>query len=233
MKKKVLKIIGIIFAVILYIALTFFIIIEHIMYKDNLENNDLEKYNNMIENIVLKENVNITHKIANEYITFNELKIRNDFKNFTKEIDEEDSNRVVFKFEDINNKRLVSFTIDICYGTINASYSSEFVDKYNIKNDIDYINVLKNYDFEETRFNYKKVSENGDATIGAESYSLEDTHYNVVEGDYTGLITNEEFSMQKIVYLYKNNNTYILTFNGLGYFTNEQIYDLISTVIIE
>ncbi|MGN0992973.1 MAG: hypothetical protein ACI4PE_03540 [Bacilli bacterium] len=233
MKKKVLKIIGIIFVVILYTIITNVIIIEHVMYKDNLENNHLEQYNNMIENIVLKENVDITHKIANEYVTFNELKIRNDFKDFTKEIDEENPTRVVYKFEDINNKQLVTFEIDTYEETINASYSSEFIEKYNIKNDIDYINVLKNYDFEKTRFNYKKLSENGDATVGAESYSSKETHYNIITGDYTGLIKTEEYSLKKIVYLYQNNKTYELTFNGFGYFTDEQIYDLISTIIIE
>lgn len=231
MKKKVLKTIGIIFSVILYISLTFFIIIGHIMYQNNLENNNLERYNNLIKNIVLKENINITYKVVNNYIAFNELKIKNDFKDFTKKIDEE-NNAVVYQLEDIKNKKMISFEIEIYDETINASYSPDFIEKYKIKNDIDYINTLKNYHFEETRFNFKKSSENDDAILGADSYSNDGTYYNVIKGDYIGLIINEEYSMKKTVYLYKNNKTYILTFNGFGYFTDQQIYDLISTVVI-
>ena len=233
MKKKVLKIIGIIFAAILYIVLTFFIIIGYIMYQDSFANNHLEYYNNLIENIVLKENINIIHKPANEYITFKELKIRNDFKDFTKKINEEDSTYITYQFEDIPKKRLVTFEIEVYDETINASYSSDFLEKYSIKNDIDYINVLKNYHFKETKYNYKKLLENDDAITGAEYFSDEGTYYNIIEGDYIGLIINEEYSSEKIVYLYKNNKTYVLRFYGFGYFTNEQIYDLISTVIIE
>lgn len=44
-----------------------------------------------------------------------------------------------------------------------------------------------------TRFNYKKLSENVDASMGAESYSSEKTHYNIITGDYTGLIKTEEY----------------------------------------
>ena len=223
--KKVFKIIGIVLLFVLFIFLTN-VVLGYIIV--GYSNNTSEYYYNLVDDIVLKEDINVVHKDADDYIIFNNLKIRNDFSDFEKEVDEE-SNTLFYELKDVKNRRFVSFSISLSDDSINASYTSDFIEKYDIKNDIDYIRVLKEYDFQGVH----KMLENEDAIMGAESYSRDGISYNIIKGDLQGLIENEEFSMKKFIYLYDDNQTYLLMFNGLGYFTDVQIYDLISTIVIE
>ncbi|MBQ6546534.1 MAG: hypothetical protein IJL74_00870 [Bacilli bacterium] len=236
--KKVLKVIGIILALVLYSIAVNAIIAGCLAFKDSLQHNSKEKFDSLISSIVFKDSINISHKEVNDYLVFDDFKIRNDFKNFEQsDSSSDDSIKYAnYIYKDVKNRILVSFDIDISEDNsqINGSYNSDFINKYNITNDIDYIKALKEYEYKDFVLSYNKWLLNEGAMLGAEGYSLtqEGDYYRIIEGDYSGLAKHSPSETSTVVYLYGNNKTYKLTFNSLGYFTDEDIYDLISTVVI-
>ncbi len=230
MKKKVFKIIGAIILGLLYIFLVNMIIYQIDEYCTIVGNNKEEDYKELVEKIIIKEDINIEYKDANDYIQFKDLEIRNDFKNFKQYY--EDENSVSYEYNDIKNSRAIYFEIKVNDSLVNGSYSSTFLEEYNIKNDIDYIKVLKEYKYFKTKTNYSKLEYNEEARRGAEYYALENGYYNKLIGNQSGLIKHDINENETTVYIYHNDKTYELDFVGTEYFSDSNIYDLISTIKI-
>ena len=228
--KKVFKVIGVIILGLLYILVVNMIIVQVSEYHILAGNNKEEDYQKIIEKIVVKDDVIINHKTANDYITLKDLKIRNDFKNFKQTYKEEDY--VSYEYKDLKNKIIVCFKMEVNDWLVNASYSSTFLEKYNITNDMEYIKVLKEYKYFKTKINYKKLEYNAEARRGADSYYLDDGYYNPLTGYYKGFIKHDIKEDKTVVYIYHNDETYELHFEGTKFFSDSYIYDLISTVEI-
>ncbi len=257
MKKK--KIIYIT-ALIVLLVLTFFcyrrfvvFYYDHYYYIEHSWN--VDRINTVDKPLInIEKTVTLTNKKVNndEYLTYKNVKIRNDFSNFEKTDVSADMAIYSFKDEKDQNREMLfwispfkkTFVDYIKYEEDNfdsKEISKEkviaFLEKNNITNDIELIKLLeenknmKNNIFtsvskmkENLLINYLQIEFLGSYT--------ENRDVILINGDYTGYIL-EDTNNTKTAYLIKDNKRYAFLFLGKDYFTDEYIYELLSTVVIE
>jgi len=178
-----------------------------------------------------------TNKLnENEYITFNNIKIRNDFKNYEKT---NKDNEVTYR----NNNNIMNIIIssqtyidklntkeveDKIYKTIDIK---KILNKNNIKNDIDLFRYISNYKFNSNN-------------IFASLYKIKESYFakyisiailpdlsspiTFLNGSYNGYIFNVNDNFKQVNIL-KDDKVY--TFNFSGY-DDKYIIDLLNTVVI-
>ncbi len=183
----------------------------------------------------------INHKDTKEYLTYNDIKIRNDFKNY---VYEEDENTYVLynKEDDIVNMFSI-FEVDTLINAFieydNAVLSTKTLTKYlndnNINNDMDLMEHISNYKKDINFF-----SSNKDIRI---NYYLNNftkdilpfvTEYKTISGDYEGCILynlNYEEDVAIDIMLFYKNRRFVLSFIGEE-FEENKIIDLIGTVVL-
>lgn len=248
MKKIGLKKILIYIFLLLVIVFISYIGIKLLLFKINT-NKEEGDYADLISSLIYSEedyydissglNIanyqNITFKESNDYLTFENVKIRNDFENYKFVNTYKDDNiKEITYGEDVNG---VSFSIGILKGNIN-SYSafSNFFEEKGITTDVGYIEYIKNYEYKQTNIfsNYENFKNNTIVYYGAETYfnTLGD-NITLIKGDYDGLIGEPTSNGVIIAYLYKDNQTYAFTFYKTLNLDKNDIIDLISTIIIE
>lgn len=199
--------------------------------------------------IVLSDNYTIkTNEIdENDYLVFDNIKMKNVFDEFTKYEDETNTLKYIQRFDDnklnkaiyigadsqfvdilLNNKLEVfsmNFTIE------DPKYIKKVFDKNNIKNDIDLVNYfVKHYKDKTTFFNtISKQKEvyfmNTIANIIVPSLN----NINLIDGDYEGFVFNA--NSVKEISIIKDNKKYYFTF--IGDYEEEFIQDFMNTVVIE
>ncbi|MBQ7140240.1 MAG: hypothetical protein IJO32_01900 [Bacilli bacterium] len=244
--------------IILVVSSLFLLVLGYFEYKIfNLyyyDTNDImeEQYVNFLNNLENKNTITInTNLNVDDYLTFKNIKIRNDFEEF-KKIDESNDvlEYVKYVLYDENEKGQAGFVFGISdtyvnmlkedvsvYGSdikkINDSGLEEFFNENNINNDIELFEYLKNNkDVKNNIFTSVKQMKNNYTIHLLSSIafpSLE--NYTLIEGDYVGYIFNS--NKLKEVNIIKNNKRYIFSFINLDYFNEKYINELLNTVIID
>lgn len=223
------------------------------LYYYNIDTIKEEQYVNFLNNLEKKNTITInTNLKVDNYLTYKNIKIRNDFEEF-KKIDESNHMLEYVKYvlydENENAKAGLVFGVSDTYVNmfkedvsvygndikkINDSGLKEFFKENNITNDIELFEYLKNNkDVKNNIFTSVKQMKNNYTIHLLASIafpSLE--NYTLIEGDYTGYIFNS--NKVKEVSILKNNKRYIFTFINVDYhFNDTYINELLNTIIID
>ncbi|MBQ8902659.1 MAG: hypothetical protein IJY87_06365 [Bacilli bacterium] len=253
MKENKGLIIGIIIVVVVVFIGGFFGTKIFYLNKYNISRVTNEEYQEHKEKLQIKDSITIkTQKLQeNDYISFNDIKIKNEFEKFEiLESSTDDHLKYVLKE---NDKVIASFwfgattesLVDILsddftlYGwtqehlSLNKEERIRFFEKYNIENDVDLIKFLSAYEYKEnnlfTRTN--KMKENYFVKFITSFLMSLGESVTLIDGDYEGYILN--MYENKEAYIIKNNKKYVFTFLKTDYFNDEYIKELLNTVIIE
>ena len=247
MKKKSIVLIGItiLLLVIGFIAYKFFN-----MYYYNI--NNLTDYNIMIKGLDFKNTIIVDSKEIEEneeYLSFENILVRNDFKEFTilekqedfiKYVlrDENDEVKAAFFIgEDYSYKKLFENSVSV-FGyeekNINTNGLKEYLEKNNIQDDIDLFKFIKKD---------SKVKNNVFTSTKTmkDRYSLHTLFYisfpsvkniTLIEGDYNGYILNINEDIKEVS-IVNGDKRYIMTFVKKDYFDYNYIKELLNTVKIK
>ena len=194
-----------------------------------------------VVNIKNEGSVVIKHKEVKDYLKYNGVKIRNDFKKYTYE--EDDDSYILYNKEDDIVNMFAVYDVDTLLNIFieydNSLINKDKVEKYlkdnNINNDMELLNYIEKYK-QDINFFSKDFDIKMDYYI--KKY-VEDVlplaeEYKVIEGDYTGIIVygnsyEEEKSID--VLLFEDNRRIVLTFIGMD-INEKNILDLVGTVVI-
>ncbi len=211
--------------------------------------NAYSDYEELINGLTIKDTITIKTQNTTDYLTFGDIKIRNDFKKFKKQDnDVKDFDR--YTLNTFSSRAITYFGMgtgmtyvdmlkaDKTYFSDNGNSLGDFdfekfLKKNNINNDIELFEyLLENKDIKNNIFTSTKKMK--------ESYNIKNfasvalpllNNITIINGDYVGYIFNTD--KYKEVSILKNNIRYIFVFMDTYYFTDDVIKDLLNTVIIE
>ena len=233
MKKKknvVLVVVGILLLVCLYFGYKGFNLFYY-----NVDRITTQDYDDFISQFTIKDTMTINHKNveSNDYLEYQNIKIRNDFKDFEKleQTTGETSLKLILKDE--NEKTKSSFWMSVAdtyvnllkldkslFGTedkrITNTDLANILEKNKINNDIELFKYLEK----------QKDIKNNIFTSAKEMDSI-----TLINGDYQGYIFNLKNNMKEVSIL-KNGKRYVFMFLNTTYFTDEKINDLLNTIVI-
>ena len=194
-----------------------------------------------VVNIKNEGSVVIKHKEVKDYLKYNGVKIRNDFKKYTYE--EDDNSYILYNKDDDIVNMFAVYDVDTLLNIFieydNSLISKEKVEKYlkdnNINNDMELLDYIENYK-QDINFFSKDFDIKMDYYI--KKY-VEDVlplaeEYKKIEGDYNGIIiysNNYEEEKSIDVLLFEDNRRIVLTFIGID-INEKNILDLVGTVVI-
>lgn len=211
-------------------------------------NNDIAEYQEFIKGIQISNTLTIkTDKQAEDYLEFNDIKIKNEFSNFEKKEEQNefvkyvlyDENGVVKAsmwlgvtetYVDLFKQENVVFGIDD--GKIQDVSKVKLLEKRKIKNDIDLFKYLEQDKGKSTIFT--SVSNMKDYYTLQSFMAIVLPNMNnitLINGDYDGYILNLKGDYKEVNIL-KNGKRYVLTFIGLEYFNDNYINELINSIVI-
>jgi len=250
--------------IIIAIAILLFVTIGgYFAYKGvnlyNYTSNDainLEEYDELMNSVKI-EGTNTIKKVnipEEEYLAFQNMKIINEFKELQK-MDEGKDKYVRYSLRDDNDKLISSFAMGADYSFIEMFKSSEIsimgveksyfekIDRAsilknnNIKTDIELIQyILNNKDRKSNIFtSIKDMQEIYSLQLFA-SIMLSKSTITLLDGDYTGYITNLDSSSGHIreYSILHNNRKYFFQFVWpTDYFSEESISEMINTIVID
>lgn len=249
MKKK--NILFILIAVI-------FIIVAFICYKGfnlyyyNVDNMTTVDYEDFIKGFKITNTVSIKNMEleTEKYLTFNNMKIRNDFEQFQKLDDQVTVDSIKYVLYDENDKLKASLWMSKTdtyvkllatdlrlFGTedkrITNTNLRDFLKKNNINSDIELFAYLeKNKDIKNNIFtSTKEMKENYTIHFITSVIMPLIESITLIEGDYEGYIFNLPNNIKEVTIL-KNNERYLFTFICLDYFTDDYIVQLLNTINI-
>ncbi len=238
MKKRYIVLIGILLVLILgYIS--FKTVCLYYYNPKQINKNDFEKLKN---GLVFKDNIIIkTNKDVTDYLEKDNIKIRNDFKDFT--LKENwyvlNNSKVAFALNGATETYL-DYLKAQDVNVYNASLKNtkvndriQFLKENNLNNDIDFFKYMHKQDFPTfnilTSVNKMKSIYSVYLMFNIMIPSI--NYINEIKGDYHGYILN--LDNIKEVSILKNNKRYILTFIGNDYFTLNYVKELLNTIVIE
>ena len=247
MKKKNLVYI---FVVLLILVGAYFGYKGFNLYYYNINNITLDEYEKFIEGFKVKNTVEINNIKTDDYLIFNNIKIRNDFKKFEKidynhEAKDFERYKVTYKDDKVaaffigttdTYVKLLSSNFD-AYGVndirLKKNNVIEILKEENITNDIELFSYLrKNKDVKSNIFTSVKDMQNNFAIHYLLAVMLPSVNnITLIEGDYSGYIFN--MNSNREVSILKNNKRYIFTFINTDYFTDEYIKELLNTIVID
>ncbi len=251
MKKK--KMFLIITVVLLIVGVYFGYKIFNLYYY-NLNSITVEQYEGLINGLSTKNIMTIkTNTLPDaEYLSHNNIKVKNDFENF-KKLDNSNSTDDFVKYVlyDDDDKVISSFwmgTTDMyidmfeadvtIYGADDKQFKNidfkKFFEKNNITNDIELFKFLvKNKDVENNIFTSVNAIKNKYSIQLLSTIALPKMDsLTLINGDYTGYIFNLGSTLKEVSLL-KHNKRYIFTFIGLDYFTDDDINEILNSVVID
>ncbi len=224
-------------------------ILTFIGYKLYLLNKyDLAKVDidNIINTYASKEIVKPKLKYVDNYLEIGNLKIRNDFEDF----EEQNINLPLEYYKNLTLKEKncgITFTIsnslmmDTFYSELVAlnneddSFDIErfqFLKQNKIENDLDLINLLSEKDnFRNNIFSSSANIKGAYSTLKLIKDYFKPKKVILIDGEYKGYMFIIENGIKEL-HILDNNKMYNILFYG-EYFTNDYIYDLLDTIIIE
>lgn len=251
MKDKKSLWVGIIIVVIVVFIGGFFGTKIYYLHKYNIVSVSDEEYFNYRDKLKVDNTINIKSKNLNEneYITFKNIKVRNDFENFEVLDSSDDQIRYVLNK---NDKVEASFWYGITTDSLVYSLSNEFSlfgfedeninlsveerkeffkDK-NINNDIDLIKYLGTYEYKKNNLftSTRKMKDNYFTKFITTFLIGGGNNITVIDGNYAGYIINMADTRE--AYIFKNNKKYVFTFINNDYFSDDYVEELLNTVVI-
>lgn len=202
----------------------------------------------------LNHTITITHHevASNDYLEFQNIKIRNDFKNYEKlNFDAEiETTSPKFVLKDENGEVMKAFWMGstdtyvyllsadkTLYGTedkrITNTNLTNILEKNNIHDDIELFSYLSNSkNIQNNIFtNVKKMKENYAIQSIMSIIMPTPNNITLINGDYKGYIFNFENNMQEVSIL-KNNKRYVFDFKNNNHLTDEYLSDILGTIEI-
>ena len=190
-----------------------------------------------IENAIKINSKKLTEK---DYLQFKEVKIKNDFKNFNKE---EQDNSVVYTNKEKNSQITISINstyLDFYYlvesdleGVDNKNTNFQdridYLKKNNITNDLELFDFLASDNYKKNIFTSIKDLKGNYATYLVAQIMVPQ-EITSISGDLNGYI-REKDNIKEINIL-KNNKRYMFMLIG-DYFNEDKIIDLLNTIVIE
>ena len=246
-KKSILVISFIIILIIVYFSYKGFN-----LYYYNVNNITQDSKNN-VEQFNISGTITIKHSSVevNEYFEYQNMKIRNDFKDYSR-LDqniENSSPKLILKNQDNNTTK--SFWMGIAdtyvdmlkadktlFGTGDKRISnidfSNVLKNNNINNDIDLFNYLsKQKDIKSNIFtSVKEMKENYTIQFMVSVIMPTVDSITLINGDYDGYIFNIKNGMKE-VNIIKDNKRYVFMFIDETDLNDEYLKDILSTIVIE
>jgi hypothetical protein len=223
------------------------------LYYYNINNITTENYQKFIDGLKITNNITINSEKLNDsqYLTFKNIKVKNEFSNFQKLDNQYSEDTIKYVLYDENDKIKASFWmsttssyVDIfktnktLFGTederITNTDLSDFLEKNNINDDIELFQYLeKNKDVKNNIFtSVKQMKENYTIQFMASVVMPKIEGITLIDGDYKGYILNVSEDIKEVSIL-KNNERYVFLFLKLDYFTDEYIQKFLNTIVID
>lgn len=237
--KKVLLVVFLVLIMGIYFGYKAFNL--YVCYNYDLYRESVDKFN-------IKDTIYINKKeigSEEEYLGFDNIKIRDDFKDFELMNDGDSTNDLVkYMLYDEKREVIAGFWMQVIDTKVNRldsyvlndnSYiSSDDVDSFlrdnNIGNDIEFFKYLdKNKDRESNIFT--SIRDMKEIYIIKASLNARDVV--LMDGDYTGYMLYFNNNDAREVHILYNDKAYVLTFFMSDYFSEEYIRELLSTVVID
>ena len=215
----------------------------------------IENYETFVKKLEIKDEIKIYKKTINDqdYLSEFDIKIRNDFKGYTREVDGDTVKYNLYDGDTFksavwlgkSNQYIDMFTSDSMSlyidGGNSLPYSGEFTDadrkyfllKNDINNDLDFLEYIRNnYYIKSNVFTSKRAIKENYAINLFVSVTLPNIQsITLITGDYTGYIFNINEDIRE-VHILRNDISYFLTFNGDNVNSDEYIQDILSSLEI-
>ncbi len=247
MKNK--KLLLYIFIILMTILTAYIMSVMFVYFRYKYDDNDILEFNDKSDTFKVIDTlmINTTLLSDEEYITHDNMKIRNDFLEYEDVSNEEyarysmDSNIVSFG-EDFMNQKIDLYRSDVSvhngflkgddFELVDGDELVEYLEKHNITNDIEFFEYMSNAKL----YNLGILSSVGDIKENAILLTLSkmfvfnfDELY-LIDGDYEGYIFKHDHYIE--CYIYVDNQSYLVSFVGED-FTKEYINDILNTLVIE
>lgn len=213
-----------------------------------------DNYSEILKGIHIKDTIYLKHTDIkdNNYIEFNGIKVKNEFKKFTK-LDQTRSanNSLKYALYGENKSLIASFwmgTTDTYVKILKSDKTlfgardsrvtnanlTKMLEKNNINNDIELFRCLENKkNIKNNIFtSVKKMKENYTIQFMVTVMLPQIEDITLIDGDYEGYIFNIKNNIKMAVIL-KNDKSYVFTFLKTDYFTDEYIKEILNTVEID
>ena len=209
-------------------------------YSDKSLNYSFKEISNAYK---MNNNITVNTKKLDDkdYLQFKEIKIKNDFKNFTK--NDIDDTSVIYTNK--SNKSQITISINPTYldfyflvesnlegaDNKNTIYQDriDYLKKNNVINDLELFNFLASNNYKKNVFTSIKDIKGAYATYLVAQIMVPQK-LTKISGDLKGYI--REKNDIKEVNILKNNKRYMFMLIG-DYFTEDKVNDLLNTIIIE
>lgn len=244
MKKKHLYIVV---GILLFLGVFYFSYKGVILYLYTI---DTDLYHDVVDGLNVKNTMTVKkHPLKEgEYLTFQDIKIKNDFQDFVILDSDHSDSFVKYVLYDENHSVKASFWIglDEMYLTYlkkdPSLFASDnliptninldpFLEKKLINTDLELFTYLRKQD--KVKFNVftsaKEIKENYTVQLVSSIMLPAADSLTIIDGDYKGYIFNMKSSVREVSLL-KNQKRYVLTFLNTEYFTEEYIAQLLNTV---
>ena len=212
---------------------------------------------NYTKNLNFDDKATLEYKKSSKYVTFKDLKIKDEYKNFTISKELTDDDKITYGLHDDKKNLLASFWITTESTIVDKIKNNEIVyDKWigithddfinffnskNIKNDYELINYVINN--KGVKYNYftsiKELKNNFVYMYICSILYSEDNYATFFDGSVKGYFLTFDGSKKAKVYEAKiihDDKVYILSFlnsREYNYFTRDNILESLSTVIFE
>ena len=239
---------------IFIIALLVIIVLGYFGYKGynytlyNSKNISSKDYNEFMSSFQINEDMVINRKDLEKdaYLTFKNVKIRNDFKEYQLEYNTEEED--VYCLKDDSGNTISVFMIRIEKSNIDyilnedalmaEEEKQQFLKENNITNDLELFDyVVKEHNISNNIFTSVRNMKHNYMTLYYTYTTLGNpTYVTKITGDYEGYLIGGEESQQWLnintVNILKNDKIYKFSFWGNEQFTEQYIKDILETVII-
>ncbi len=235
--------------IVLLVLLVIILIIGFVVYKFVM----LQKYktdNTIDTKVIFNETINISYNQSDDNVVFEEMSYYNHFSDYVNKENSSfkvkyDNNNEIVSFYNITKERQYinmlntnSFELfsdnkenDISYET--EKNMKEFLDKNNIKDDVDLLNYIKkNYYFKNNIFTCTKTMRNNYIFNSLILVAFpEFKNITLVNGSIRGYIINTASSQNiKEIHLLYNNSQYIITLFGEDITNDDFVKELITSI---
>ena len=202
-------------------------------------------YSNQKEMTIYKKTID-----EDEYLIFNDIKIRNDFEGFIQEKFNQDSGTYFYLISEDNKQEGMLIAKEYTYIDLFTSEDISFFDnlldkkfksadrKYfllrnDINNDIDFINYIKDHYHENISIfaSEREIKEKYALNLFIDIVVPKVDSITIINGDYNGYIANLKGT--RSVAILRNDKRYIFSFRGEKYTSDDYIKDILSTLEIK
>lgn len=254
-KKIIFTIIPILVLIGLYFGIKGFYLLHY-----KTDSITTESYNSIKEGLAIKDTITVkkSDDLNNDYLTFKNIKIKNDFKNYKKLDNQASNDDVKYALYDEENNIVASFWMGTTTSYVDMFNNnitlfgiedkrilngniSEILEKNNITSDIDLFKYLENHKNAKNNIftSIKKMKEDYILQFMISTAFPITDGITIISGDHQGFmfnIKNPNSDNSNIFEARINNNkkVYYFTFinNKNNYFTKEYISNILGTLII-